>query len=291
MVMEGKTVLLTGGNTGIGKAAATALAVKDARVVFTARSAERAEPALAEIRKASDRSEVEWVQLDLANLRSVRRCASEFLERFERLDVLINNAGGTWSRRELTDDCFEATFGVNHLGHFELTRLLLDRLRANAPSRILNVASSAHWMAPLGLDFGDLQSERFYDSQSVYAKSKLANIYFTRELARRVEGSGVTCNSLCPGFVATELGSGEEGSWWTRLGMRMARPFAQSPEQGARTVVYLASADRVADVNGQHFMFQRRAPISPVALSRYAAERLWVESEKLVGGAERGGTG
>ena len=181
--------------------------------------------------------------LDLASFASIRAFAADFLDRYDRLDVLCNNAGLVLQKRQETADGFEATFGVNHLGHFLLTDLLLDRLRASAPSRVINVSSDAHKQARNGLDFDDLQSTRRYRGFAVYSKSKLANISFTRELARRLDGSGVVVNALHPGFVASRFGRDGDTGRAGNVVMFIIRPFAINSEQGAQTSIFLASSD------------------------------------------------
>ena len=283
--MTGKTVVVTGGNSGIGLETAVALTRAGARVVVTARDRARGEAAVAEIARRAGSDGVELVVFDLASLASVRAGAAEILERCERLDVLVNNAGIVLSERRLTPDGLEATFAVNHLGPFLLTGLLLDRLKASAPARIVNVASTAHKGAPRGLDFDDLQSERHYRAMPVYSKSKLANIYFTTELARRLEGTGVTANCLHPGTVATGYGRDGDTGGVLAFGLRVITPFILTPEKGARTSVYAASSPELAGVSGRYLVACRPRTPSKAARDGEAAARLWEASEKLV--AER----
>lgn len=280
--MDGKVVVVTGGNAGIGKEAAVGLAELGAHVVITSRNPARGSEAVAEIRERSGSSAVEAMALDLASFPSIRSFASNLLARTDRLDVLLNNAGLVQAQRTETEDGFETTFGVNHLGHFVVTSLLLDRLRASAPSRIVNVSSHAHKQAGGGLDFDDLQSERRYRPFRAYGRSKLANIYFTRELARRLEGTGVTANALHPGFVASRFGRDNDLGWIGNIGMPIARPFAISPEKGARTSIWLASSPEVASTTGGYFF--KCAPSRPSKLARddESARRLWAASEELV---------
>ena len=280
--MQGRTVLITGGNSGIGKEAAVGLAEMGATVVITARNEERGTGALAEIRERSGSDAVEVMALDLASFASIRSFASDFLDRHEHLHVLINNAGGVLSKRQETEDGFEATFGVNHLGHFLLTNLLLDRLKASAPSRIVNVSSIAHWAAPGGIDFDDLQSEKRYSAMNVYGQSKLANILFTRELARRLEGTGVTANALHPGSVRTGFGREGDTSGFGKLLMLVAQPFMVSSKRGARCTIHVASSPDVEGVSGQFFTRNRLATTSRAAQDDEAARRLWEVSEELV---------
>jgi NAD(P)-dependent dehydrogenase (short-subunit alcohol dehydrogenase family) len=280
--MQGKVVAITGGNAGIGKEAAVGLAGAGATVVITSRNAERGRAALADVRERSGRAEVSVMDLDLASFASIRRFAADFLDQYERLDVLLNNAGLIMSKRTETKEGFETTFGVNHLGHFLLTQLLLDRLEANpGGARVVNVSSDAHKGARKGLDFDDLQSARRYAPFPVYCRSKLANIYFTRELARRFD-ENVTVNALHPGFVRSEFGRGGDTGIVYSLGVRLGAPFAISPERGARTSVYLASSPEVEGVTGGYFYKCAPASISAPAQDDAAARRLWDVSEQLV---------
>jgi NAD(P)-dependent dehydrogenase (short-subunit alcohol dehydrogenase family) len=281
--MDGRVVLITGGNAGIGKETAVALASEGARVVFTARDATRGADALAEIRARSGRDTVEVMVLDLASFTSVRDFAQRWSDGHDRLDVLVNNAGLVLNSRRETGDGYEMTFQVNHLGPFLLTRLLRDQLVAGDAARVVNVASDAHKGARRGLDFDDLQSTKGYRGFSVYGKTKLANILFTRELARRWDDTGVTANAVHPGFVASSFGrDGDTG----RLGALMfplLKPFALSPEQGARTQVYVASAPELAGITGGYWVKSAPAAPSAAAQDDAAAARLWEVSEQLVG--------
>jgi NAD(P)-dependent dehydrogenase (short-subunit alcohol dehydrogenase family) len=282
MTIDGKTVVITGGNAGIGKETAVGLASKGAHVVITARDARRGREALDDIRERSGSEHVEVMDLDLADLSSVRSFASDYAKRHDRLDVLVNNAGLVLISRTETVDGFETTFGVNHLGHFLLTQLLLDQVRASAPSRIVVVSSDAHKQARKGLDFDDLNSEKKYSAFGVYGKTKLANIYFARELARRLDGTGVTANALHPGFVASRFARDGDGGFLAEIAMTLGRPFALSPQKGARTSVYLASSPEVADVSGAYFYRCREKQPSAAARDDEAARRLWAASEELV---------
>jgi NAD(P)-dependent dehydrogenase (short-subunit alcohol dehydrogenase family) len=285
--MKGKTVVITGGNTGIGKEAAVGLAEQGARVIITSRDPARGEAAVAEIRERTGADgEVEVMTLDLASLASIREFAAALGRRQDHLDVLLNNAGAVLLQRQVTADGFERTFGVNHLGHFVLTDLLLDQLRASAPARVVNVSSRAHKSAKTGLDFEDLQAERKYQPFLVYGRSKLANIYFTRELARRLEGTGITTNSLHPGFVRSDFGRDGDLGKGLGVGITIAqRLFAIGPKRGARTSIYLASSPDVDDVSGKYFVRCKPAAISKAAADDAAARRLWSASEELVGAA------
>lgn len=280
--MDGRTVVVTGGNSGIGKATAIALAAAGARTVITARNRQRGEEALADIRRVSGSHEVELAVFDLANLASVRDGAHDILARVDRLDVLVNNAGLVLTDRSETEDGYEATFGINHLGPFLLTRLLIDRLVASAPARIVNVASVAHRSARGGIDFDDLQAHRRYHPMQVYGRSKLANILFTDELSRRLAGTGVTANCLHPGVVATGYGRDGDTSGFLAAGLRVIAPVIRSPANGARTSVYLASSPQVAGITGGYFVNCRRRRPSTAARDAQAARRLWTVSERLV---------
>lgn len=280
--MTGKTVVVTGGNSGIGFETALALARAGARVVITARDQSRGQAALRRM-EGEGCSGVELSLFDLGSLDSVRQGADDLLRRVERLDVLVNNAGVVLSERRLTEDGYEATFAINHLGPFLLTQLLTDRLRESAPARVVNVASTAHTSARHGLDFDDLQSSARYSAMGVYGKSKLANILFTVELAKRLEGSGVTANSLHPGTVATGYGRDGDATGLLAMGIRIAAPFMKTPAKGARTSVYLASSPAVANVSGAYFVGTSQRTPSRAARDPEAARRLWEVSEELIG--------
>ncbi|HMF03535.1 MAG TPA: SDR family oxidoreductase [Acidimicrobiia bacterium] len=281
--LSGRVIVITGGNTGIGKEAAVGLASQGGRVVITSRNEERGRAARDEIAERSGNEDVDVMSLDLASFGSIRSFAGDVLDRFDRLDVLVDNAGLIHRRRTQTEQGFETTFGVNHLGHFLLTDLLLDRLHASAPARVVVVASDAHKGARHGLDFDDLQGERRYRWSNAYSKSKLANIYFARELARRLDGSGVTANSLHPGFVRSDFGRGGDLGPVYGWGIKyLAGPFAISPEKGAITTIYLASSPEVEDVSGGYFYKCRPAAPSAAGQDDAAARRLWDVSEQLV---------
>jgi NAD(P)-dependent dehydrogenase (short-subunit alcohol dehydrogenase family) len=280
--LDGRTVVVTGANSGVGRATATALASAGARVVITARSRSRGEEALADIGRSSGSDQVELVVFDLADLASVREGAAELLDGDRPIHVLVNNAGLVLSERSETVDGFETTFAVNHLGPFLLTRLLTDRLVASAPARVVNVASTAHRSARRGLDFDDLQSSRHYRGMQAYGRSKLANILFTDELARRLSGTGVTANSLHPGTVATGYARDGDASGFLAFGIKVIRPFILTPEQGARTSVYLASSPEVAEVTGRYFVKCRPRVPSAAARDQSAAALLWSLSEEMV---------
>jgi NAD(P)-dependent dehydrogenase (short-subunit alcohol dehydrogenase family) len=281
--MSGKVVVITGGNTGIGKEAAVGLAGLGANVVITSRNEERGRSARQEIAERTGNDSVKVMSLDLASFRSIRSFAADVLDRFDHLDVLVNNAGLILHRRAETEEGFEETFGVNHLGHFLLTDLVLERLRASAPSRVVVVSSHAHKGARRGLDFDDLQAEHKYKWMDAYNKSKLANIYFARELSRLLDETGITVNALHPGFVRSEFGRGGDLGGIYGWGIKyLASPFAISPEKGARTTVYLGSSPDVDGVSGGYFYKCKPTAPSTVAQDDNAASRLWDASEKLV---------
>ncbi len=282
--MQGRTVVVTGGNSGIGFETAAALAAMGARVLVTARNADKGRAAVAELAQRLDgEGQLQLVVFDLADLSSVRRGAAEILELAPRLDVLVNNAGVVLSERAETVDGLEATFATNHLGPFLLTNLLLARIRESAPSRIVNVTSTAHASARKGIPFDDLQSERHYAGMRVYGRSKLANILFTLELARRLEGSSVTANSLHPGTVRTGYGADGDARGLLAFGIKISSPFFLSPAKGARTSIYLASSPDVAGVSGEYFVKCRPKEPKRWAQDPDAARRLWHVSEELVG--------
>jgi len=282
--MEGKTVVVTGGNSGIGLETAAALAAMGARVVLTARNAEKGRAAVGEIsERLGGHAQVQLVVFDLSDMASVRRGAEEILDVAPRLDVLVNNAGIVLSERRVTVDGYEATFATNHLGPFLLTNLLLDRIRASAPARVVTVASTAHSAARRGVPFDDLQSERRYRSMRVYGESKLANILFANELARRLEGTGVTSNSLHPGTVRTGYARNGDAKGFLAFGVTVAGPLFLSPAKGAATSVYLASSPEVADVTGRYFVKCKPRQPRTWALDPEAAEQLWSVSEELTG--------
>jgi NAD(P)-dependent dehydrogenase (short-subunit alcohol dehydrogenase family) len=286
--MKGKTVVVTGANSGIGFETAAGLAGAGARTLLTARDAQRGRAAVQAIIERTGNQEVELVALDLASLVSVRAAAADVLERCPHLDVLVNNAGLVLTARRETTDGFEMTFGVNLLGPFLFTELLVERLKASAPSRIVNVASTAHTSARRGLNFDDLQNTSSYSGMRVYGESKLANIMFTAELARRLEGTGVTANSLHPGTVATGYGRDGDTKGLLAIGLTLAKPFLTTPEKGARTSIYLASSPEVEGVSGKYFVNCREKTPRKPALDVATQQRLWEVSESLVGATTAG---
>jgi NAD(P)-dependent dehydrogenase (short-subunit alcohol dehydrogenase family) len=284
--LTGQVIAITGANAGIGKETAVGLAGMGASVVMTARDPARGAAALAEVRDRTGSDRVSLLSLDLADLRSIEACAQELLSGWDRLDVLVDNAGLVMSRRTETADGFETTFGVNHLGHFHLTNLLLERLRASAPSRVIVLASDAHKFAFGGLRFDDLQTHRHYRGFLAYSRSKLANVLFTRELARRMQGSGVTVNAVHPGYVDSRFGKDGDTRLDSLMGLG-ARLFAISPEHGARTSIYLASSPDVEGATGLYWYKCAPARMSKLARDDDVARRLWDESEHLLATATR----
>ena len=277
--MQGKTCLVTGATFGIGRATALGLARRGARLVIVGRDAERTRATAASLQRASGNPEIEMRVADLFSQDAVRGLAREFAATHQRLDVLVNNAGGFFSRRETTADGVERTWALNHLAYFLLTLELLPLLRASAPARIVNVASAVH--ARGRIDFDDLGGARRYDGVRSYCQSKLANLLFTYALARRIAGSGVTANGLHPGVVATGLARNMRGI--PRLFMTAARAFILKPEQGAETSIHLASSPELAAVSGKYFVKSRPARSSPLSYDEALQERLWATSLEQTG--------
>jgi len=278
-IIQGKVVVITGATSGIGQVAAERLAAMGARIVQVARDAARGKAALARLAAIAPGAAHRVHYADLSRLAEMKRVAVEITAAEPRIDVLINNAGAIFARRQVTEDGLERTFALNHLSYFVLSAGLRASLAAAAPARIVNTASDAHYRGHL--DFADLQAERRYDPYRVYGTSKLCNILFTRALARRLAGSGVTANALHPGFVATRFGD-QSGGLYT-WGIRLAKLFAISPQEGAQTIVYLASAPDVAAANGGYFEKCRPSAVSAQAADEEAAQRLWQASETISG--------
>ncbi len=277
--MRKRVCLVTGASSGIGQATALGLARMGATVVLVCRNRERAEAALTAIRVATGNDAIDFMLADLSSRAEIHRLAQDLLARYPQMHVLVNNAGVINLKRTTTIDGIEMVFAVNHLAYFLLTCLLLERLIASGSARIVNVASDVHrWGS---LDFNDLQNERMYRAMRVYGQSKLCNILFTRELARRIVGTGVTANCLHPGGVATGLGW--NNGWWAILIAKALRPFFRTPEQGADTAIYLATSPEVAAVSGKYFYNRREIQPSSVAQDDEAAKRLWHISAELTG--------
>lgn len=281
--MTDKLVLVTGATGGIGYIAARELARKGARVVIVGRNPEKTAAAVEQIKAATGNPAVEYLLADLSLKAEVRRVAAEFKQRYDRLDVLLNNAGGYFSQRQVTADGLEYTFALNHMNYFLLTTSLLDVLQATGKARVVNVSSGAHMMARL--DFSDLQNEQHYSGWQVYSKSKLMNVYFTYEMARRIN-HGLTVNALHPGFVATNFGLNNRGL--INVGVKLSQKlFAIPPEKGAETSIYLASSPEVEGVSGKYFAHCREIRSSPVSYELEPARRLWEISEEIASGIQQ----
>lgn len=281
--MQGKVVVITGATSGIGQVAAERLAALGARIVLVTRDPGRGEAALARLHDRGPGVAHRLHRADLSRLAEVKRAAAEIAAAEPRVDVLINNAGAMYGSRQVTGDGLELTFATNHVSYVVMTHGLRERLMAAAPARVVNTASNAHRRAVL--DFEDLQSARGYRGFTVYGRSKLCNILYTRELARRWAGTGVTANCLHPGFVATRFG--DESGGLLSYGVRAAKMmFAISPEKGADTLVYLAASPDVAAVSGEYF--EKRRPVVPSSEARDdpAARKLWRETARLAGIAD-----
>jgi len=275
--MNGKVCLVTGGNSGIGKETALGLARLGATVVIVSRDRGKGEAAVSDIRRKSGSQNVNLIVADLSSMDVVRQLAQEFRSKYDKLHVLVNNAGIFLPRRVTTADGLEATFATNHLGHFVLTNLLLDLLKASAPSRILNITSDAHKGAEI--DFEDLMGEKKFSGFKAYGQSKLANVLFTYELARRLEGTGVTVNCLHPGVVRT--GFGKDAGGLFSIGVRVVSPFMMSPEKAARAAVYLASSPELEGITGKHFSKGKEEKSSRESYDQATADRLWQVSAEL----------
>ena len=274
--MRGKTCIITGASSGIGKAAALELAGRGANVVLVCRDAARGDAAMREVASQGGGT-VELLIADLAAQSEIRRVASEILAKYPRIDVLVNNAGGIFGQRQLTADGLELTFALNHLAYFLLSNLLL--VRASAPARIINVTSGAHHMGRL--DWDNLQGEKGYSAMRAYSLSKLSNVLFTYELARRLAGTGVTVNCMHPGAVATNFAS--TGTTMMQTFFRLFKPLLRTPERGADTIVWLASSPEVEGLTGKFFMDRKDTRSSRLSHDEEAARRLWDESARLVG--------
>lgn len=277
--MKGKVVVITGATSGIGQVAAESLAGMGARIVQVARDKSRGEAALARLRQRAPGVAHTIHYADLSRLAQMKQVAAQIAAAEPRIDVLINNAGALFTSRQVTEDGLELTFALNHMSYFVLTHGLRERLVASSPARVVNTSSDAHKGARL--DFSDLQSARGYSGFKVYGRSKLCNILFTRELARRLAGTGVTANCLHPGFVATRFGDQSGGA--LSFAVRAAKIFAISPEKGAETINYLASSPDVANISGKYFYKCRATSPTQEAQDDDAAKRLWLEMANLAG--------
>ena len=275
--MKDKLCIVTGANSGIGRAAALGLAKLGARVVLVCRDSGRGEEARQHIIGQSGNESVDLLVGDLSSQRSTRELAAEIQGRYQRLDVLVNNAGRLISHRSVTEDGLETTFALNHLGYFLLTNLLVDLLKVSAHSRVVNVASSAHRMGTI--DFDDLQYEEGYGGYKAYSRSKLANVLFTYELARRLEGTGVTVNCMHPGTVRTNLFKGATGP--IAFCLNMLKPLMRSLSSGAETVVYLASSPDLEGITGRYFFNKKACRSSRISYDAAMAQRLWQVSSQF----------
>jgi NAD(P)-dependent dehydrogenase (short-subunit alcohol dehydrogenase family) len=278
--MTGKTVLITGGTGGIGKATAIGLASLGARVGITGRDRVRAETAAAAIAEEAGNPAIDVFVADMSSQAEVRRLAADVLGTYPKLHVLVNNVGGFWSHRHVTADGLEHTFALNHLAPFLLTSLLLDRLAMSSPARIVTVASAAQGMGTI--DFGDLMGERNYSGQSAYNQSKLANVMFTYELARRLEGSGVTATVVHPGMTNTAFSSEDPSRLFAPL-VALMRPFMRKPAKGAETPIFLASSPEAAGITGTYFADLAPKESNKASYDRATTGHLWDVSASLVG--------
>lgn len=276
--MRGKIVAVTGATGGIGRAAALALARLGAEVAVIGRSTERITQTIAAIREQTGSQMARGFVADLSSQAAVRQLAGQLLAEFARLDVLVNNAGGVYLKRQESVDGIEYTWALNHLGYFLLTNLLLDRLTASAPARIVSVTSEAQRTGRI--DFDDLQMTRRYSGFRAYSQSKLANILFTYELARRLEGTGVTANCLHPGLIGSNFGTNNRSM---DILMRLSRPLLATPAKGAERVAYLASSPEVEGVSGKYFVKGRPVPSARISYDLEVARRLWQVSAEMTG--------
>ena len=275
--MQDKVVVITGATSGIGAITAEKLAAMGARMLVIARNRTRGEATLKRLGETAPGIDHRVYYADLSLVKEMKRVGNEIAAAERRIDVLINNAGALFGKRELTGEGLERTFATNHMSYFVVTEQLRERLLASAPARVINTSSEAH--RGMKIDFGDLHGSRSYQAFRAYGRSKLCNILFTRELARQLSGTGVTVNCLHPGFVNTRFGDESKGP--LSLLFRIAKNFAISPEKGAETMVFLASAKEVAGTTGQYFYQCRPKTSSIEAQDEDAAKRLWEESVKL----------
>jgi NAD(P)-dependent dehydrogenase (short-subunit alcohol dehydrogenase family) len=276
--MDNKIVMITGANSGIGKETAKVLAERGATIIMISRNKERGEDALKELKEKTGSDKIELILADLTEPDKIHDAVDKFKEKYDHLDVLINNAGLTLNNREITSVGYEKTFATNHLGHFLLTQLLLDTLKQSKPSRIVNVASAVHTTA--NLKFSDINQKKHYRGYLAYANSKLANLLFTYELARRLEGTGVTVNALHPGFVKTNFGK-RGRNWLLKALFGFTKLFAISVEKGAKTSIYLASSPEVEGVTGKYFAKCKPVKSSNASYKLEAQKRLWELSEHV----------
>ena len=279
--MQDKIVLITGGTSGIGFETARALAAMGAQVIITARDEEKGHNNVSALKRFTGSDKLDFLVCDFADQQQIRALAASFLEKHDRLDVLINNHGAAYFTRQTTAEGIELTLAVNHLGYFLLTHLLLDTLKASAPSRIVNVASNAHVAATIHFD--DIHLKNDYGAMKAYGQSKLANILFTHELSRSLEGSGVTVNSLHPGFVATNMGANNLPVFGMLFKMIMNLFVPLKAPQGASTSIYLASSPEVEGITGKYFINEKSVPSNKISYNADVASRLWDLSMEMVG--------
>ena len=277
--MKEKICLITGATSGIGQAAAMGLAGKGATVIVAGRSEQRCQNTVTHIKSETGNQNVDFLLADLSVQAGVRALAADFKSLYDHLDVLVNNAGAIFFRRRVSADGIEMTFALNHLAYFMLTNLLLENLKAATHARIVNVSSSSHWGQQL--DFENLELNRGYRAMKAYGRSKLANLYFTYELARRLAGTSVTVNAMHPGLVRTNIG-GNNG-WIVRLLLPFIHLRSLTPAQGASTAIYLASSPDVETVSGKFFVRERDVPSDQVSYDESVAARLWQVSAKMTG--------
>jgi NAD(P)-dependent dehydrogenase (short-subunit alcohol dehydrogenase family) len=276
--MTGKTVLVTGATNGIGFITALELAKMDAVVLMVARDEKKGRAKLEEIRKTVPNAKLELLLADLSSMASIRQLATNITAKYSSLDVLVNNAGAFYSDRRVSKDGFEMTFALNHIGYFLLTNLLLETLKRGKNARIVSVSSGAHLAAKINFD--DLQLEQKFSGWAAYCTSKLMNVLFTKELSRRLAGTGVTANCLHPGFVNTGF-AGDSSDFFGKALNFVKNFLAITPEKGAETMIYLSSSQDVANVTGEYFEKKKIAKVNPIALDSSIAKRLWDVSEKL----------
>lgn len=278
--MRGKIALVTGANSGMGLATTVELARKGAKVIMVCRNRQRGEEALAAAKQKSHSEDIELMLCDLASLESIRSFAEEFTRKYPILDILINNAGVVTIKRQLTKDGFEMDLGVNHLGHFLLTNLLLEPLKAAEQGRIVVVASGAYKIG--ALYYEDPTLARRFNPAKAYARSKLANILFTKELAARLQGTRVTVNCVHPGAVGTNIGVNRETGFGKSI-LKLLSYFFLTPEQGADTAIYLATEPDLQEVTGQYYYRRKNQELTPRAQNKQEAQRLWQWSQEQVG--------
>jgi NAD(P)-dependent dehydrogenase (short-subunit alcohol dehydrogenase family) len=277
--MKGNVTMVTGATAGIGLVTARELARQGATVVVVGRDEARGKAAVEGIRRDTGNDAVSLLLCDFSSQASIRKLAAAFKEKFDRLHVLVNNAGAMNGERHVTVDGLELTFAANHLGYFLLTTLLLDVIEKSAPARVVSVSSGVHRGAKI--DFDDLQFEkRSYSQFAAYGQSKLANVLFSNELARRLAGKGVTSNSLHPGVIASNFG--QSGSAFIRFGVKLIAPILATPEKGAATSIYLATSPEVEGVTGKYFIKKKAVHPSRLAQDVDLAKKLWAVSEELV---------